>query len=78
MILPSIITSIYGTRIIPLYTPGGPRGFLTAIVHGKRSHVIEHTLHKIIGIALFCITTSQVFGGLVRPDKDSKYRPFFN
>lgn len=48
------------------------------IVLGKRSHEIEHTSHKIIDIALFCFATTQVFGGLIRPGKDSKHRPFFN
>ncbi|KAG6737993.1 hypothetical protein POTOM_059528 [Populus tomentosa] len=60
------------------YILGGLSGFGTGIFLGKRSHGIEHSCHKIIGIVLFCLATAQVFGGLVRPDKDSKYRPFFN
>ncbi|CAK7322522.1 unnamed protein product [Dovyalis caffra] len=53
-------------------------GFVTGIVLGLRSQGIEHTCHKIIGIVLFCLAIAQVVGGLLRPDKDSKYRPFFN
>jgi hypothetical protein len=60
------------------YILGGLSGFGTGIFLGIRSHGIEHSCHKIIGIVLFCLATAQVFGGLVRPDKDSKYRPFFN
>ncbi|KAJ6394440.1 hypothetical protein OIU77_023617 [Salix suchowensis] len=60
------------------YVLGGLGGFVTGIVLGKRSHGIEHSSHKIIGIILFCLATAQVFGGMVRPGKDSKYRPFFN
>ncbi|KAJ6422024.1 hypothetical protein OIU84_027040 [Salix udensis] len=60
------------------YILGGLSGFGTGIVLGRRSPGMEHSCHKIIGIVLFCLATTQVFGGLVRPDKDSKYRPFFN
>ncbi|KAG6791147.1 hypothetical protein POTOM_000259 [Populus tomentosa] len=60
------------------YILGGLAGFGSGIFLGARSHGIEHSSHKIIGIVLFCLATAQVFGGLVRPDKDSKYRPFFN
>ncbi|KAJ6291462.1 hypothetical protein OIU76_023518 [Salix suchowensis] len=60
------------------YILGGLSGFGTGIVLGRRSPGIEHSCHKIMGIVLFCLATAQVFGGLVRPDKDSKYRPFFN
>jgi hypothetical protein len=54
------------------YILGGLSGFGTGIFLGIRSHGIEHSCHKIIGIVLFCLATAQVFGGLVRPDKDSK------
>ncbi|KAB5512730.1 hypothetical protein DKX38_029758 [Salix brachista] len=60
------------------YILGGLSGFGTGILLGSRSPGIEHSCHKIIRIVLFCLATVQVFGGLVRPDKDSKYRPFFN
>ncbi|KAG5227743.1 cytochrome b561 and DOMON domain-containing protein [Salix suchowensis] len=60
------------------YILGGLAGFGSGIFLGARSHGVEHSCHKIIGIVLFCLATAQVFGGLVRPDKDSKYRPFFN
>uniref|UniRef100_A0A6N2LRU0 Thioredoxin domain-containing protein n=1 Tax=Salix viminalis TaxID=40686 RepID=A0A6N2LRU0_SALVM len=60
------------------YILGGLSGFGTGILLGTRSPGMEHSCHKIIGIVLFCLATTQVFGGLVRPDKDSKYRPFFN
>ncbi|CAK7338964.1 unnamed protein product [Dovyalis caffra] len=52
-------------------------GFVTGIVLGLRSQGIEHTCHKIIGIVLFCLAMVQVLAGLFRPNKDSKYRPFF-
>lgn len=55
----------------------GLSGFGTGIYLGTRSPGMEQSCHKIIGI-VFCLATTQVFGGLVRPDKDSKYRPFFN
>lgn len=49
------------------YILGGFGGFVTGIVLGKRSHGIEHSSYKIIGIALFCLAIKQVFDGLVRP-----------
>ncbi|KAG6779225.1 hypothetical protein POTOM_015598 [Populus tomentosa] len=49
-------------------------GFGIGIFLGTRSHEIFNNTKS----SALPYSTAQVFGGLVRPDKDNKYRPFFN
>ncbi|KMZ61406.1 Auxin induced-like protein [Zostera marina] len=56
----------------------GVAGFSTGIQLGNDSEGIEQTEHRILGIALFCCATLQVFALLLRPSKDHKYRRFWN
>ncbi|MQL69642.1 hypothetical protein Taro_001943 [Colocasia esculenta] len=56
----------------------GVAGWGTGLKLGSDSVDIKHNLHRNIGITLFCLATLQVFALLLRPNKDHKYRIFWN
>ncbi|KAL1317697.1 hypothetical protein HN51_069907 [Arachis hypogaea] len=56
----------------------GVVGWVTGLKLGSESEGIVYTAHRNIGIALFCLCTIQMFALLVRPNKDHKYRVFWN
>ncbi|KAE8720284.1 Cytochrome b561 and DOMON domain-containing protein [Hibiscus syriacus] len=56
----------------------GVAGWATGIKLGSDSPGITHNPHRNIGIALFCLGTLQVFALLLRPNKDHKYRLYWN
>ncbi|KNA20238.1 hypothetical protein SOVF_054090 [Spinacia oleracea] len=55
----------------------GVAGWGTGLQLGSDSPGIVYTLHRNIGIALFCLATLQVFALLLRPNKDHKYRLYW-
>uniref|UniRef100_A0A7N0TUC6 Cytochrome b561 and DOMON domain-containing protein n=1 Tax=Kalanchoe fedtschenkoi TaxID=63787 RepID=A0A7N0TUC6_KALFE len=56
----------------------GVAGWATGLKLGSDSVGVEHSLHRSIGIALFCLGTLQVFALLLRPKKDHKIRIYWN
>ncbi|KAE8730497.1 Acyl-CoA N-acyltransferases superfamily protein isoform 1 [Hibiscus syriacus] len=56
----------------------GVYGWATGIKLGSDSPGITHDPHRTIGIILFCFGTLQVFALLLRPNKDYKYRLYWN
>ncbi|KAK9681430.1 hypothetical protein RND81_10G001500 [Saponaria officinalis] len=56
----------------------GVAGWATGLRLGSQSKGVEHSLHRKIGITLFCLATLQVFALLIRPTKDHKYRAYWN
>ncbi|KAM7506346.1 hypothetical protein LguiB_005250 [Lonicera macranthoides] len=56
----------------------GIAGWATGLQLGSQSPGIQYTSHRSIGIGLFCLGTLQVFALLIRPQKDHKYRLFWN
>ncbi|GMI73308.1 hypothetical protein like AT5G35735 [Hibiscus trionum] len=56
----------------------GVAGWATGIRLGSDSPGVTHNPHRNIGIALFCLATLQVFALLLRPNKDHKYRLYWN
>lgn len=56
----------------------GVAGWGTGLKLGSDSQGIEHTVHRNIGITLFTFATLQVFALLLRPQKDHKYRIYWN
>ncbi|KAK1292592.1 hypothetical protein QJS10_CPB17g02048 [Acorus calamus] len=56
----------------------GVAGWGTGLKLGSESAGIEYHSHRNIGITLFCLATLQVFALLLRPNKDNKYRLYWN
>ncbi|WOL03689.1 cytochrome b561 and DOMON domain-containing protein [Canna indica] len=56
----------------------GVGGWATGLKLGSKSKGIEYTTHRDIGIALFSLATLQVFALFLRPNKDHKYRFYWN
>ncbi|ERN18280.1 hypothetical protein AMTRI_Chr10g5260 [Amborella trichopoda] len=56
----------------------GVAGWGTGLKLGSESVGIVQNPHRNIGIALFCLGTLQVFALLLRPQKDHKYRFYWN
>ncbi|XP_022728400.1 cytochrome b561 and DOMON domain-containing protein At5g35735-like [Durio zibethinus] len=56
----------------------GVAGWATGIKLGSDSPGITQNPHRNIGITLFCFGTLQVFALLLRPNKDHKYRFYWN
>ncbi|KAK8591939.1 hypothetical protein V6N13_062533 [Hibiscus sabdariffa] len=56
----------------------GVAGWATGINLGSDSPGVTRNPHRNIGIALFCLATLQVFALLLRPNKDHKYRLYWN
>ncbi|KAK8505953.1 hypothetical protein V6N13_002610 [Hibiscus sabdariffa] len=56
----------------------GVAGWATGIKLGSDSTGITYNTHRTIGIILFCLGTLQVFALLLRPNKDHKYRLYWN
>ncbi|RDY02670.1 Cytochrome b561 and DOMON domain-containing protein, partial [Mucuna pruriens] len=56
----------------------GVAGWGTGLKLGSDSVGIEYNTHRTLGIVLFCLGTLQVFALLLRPNKDNKYRFYWN
>lgn len=56
----------------------GVAGWGTGLKLGSESVGITYHSHRAIGIALFCLGTLQVFALLLRPNKDHKFRIYWN
>ncbi|TKY72240.1 integral to membrane [Spatholobus suberectus] len=56
----------------------GVAGWGTGLKLGSDSVGVEYTTHRRLGIVLFCLGTLQVFALLLRPNKDNKYRFYWN
>ncbi|CAA7400630.1 unnamed protein product [Spirodela intermedia] len=55
----------------------GVAGWATGLKLGKDSEGVQHTTHRNLGIALFCVATLQVFALFVRPSKEHKFRLYW-
>ncbi|WOL16131.1 cytochrome b561 and DOMON domain-containing protein [Canna indica] len=56
----------------------GVGGWATGLNLGSKSKGIQYTTHRNIGMTLFSLATLQVFALFVRPNKDHKYRFYWN
>ncbi|XP_021831659.1 cytochrome b561 and DOMON domain-containing protein At5g47530 [Prunus avium] len=56
----------------------GVAGWATGLKLGSDSRGIQYNTHRNIGITLFCLGTLQVFALLLRPNKDHKFRFYWN
>ncbi|XP_031481318.1 cytochrome b561 and DOMON domain-containing protein At4g17280-like [Nymphaea colorata] len=56
----------------------GVAGWGTGMKLGSESPGVQQTVHRNIGITLFCLGTLQVFALFLRPKKDHKYRIYWN
>ncbi|XP_020221320.1 cytochrome b561 and DOMON domain-containing protein At4g17280 [Cajanus cajan] len=56
----------------------GVAGWGTGLKLGSDSVGIKYNTHRTLGIVLFCLGTLQVFALLLRPNKDNKYRFYWN
>nr|CAD1839136.1 unnamed protein product [Ananas comosus var. bracteatus] len=56
----------------------GVGGWGTGLNLGSKSKGVTYTTHRNIGIALFSLATLQLFALLLRPNKDHKYRFYWN
>ncbi|KAI3466512.1 hypothetical protein Pfo_023175 [Paulownia fortunei] len=56
----------------------GVAGWATGLRLGSQSPGVQYTSHRTIGIVLFCLGTLQVFALLLRPNKNHKYRFYWN
>ncbi|KAL2341371.1 hypothetical protein Fmac_009311 [Flemingia macrophylla] len=56
----------------------GVAGWGTGLKLGSDSVGIQYDTHRTLGIILFCLGTLQVFALLLRPNKDNKYRFYWN
>ncbi|KAJ3681209.1 hypothetical protein LUZ60_015698 [Juncus effusus] len=56
----------------------GVAGWATGINLGKESKGITFTTHRNIGIAIFALATLQIFALFLRPNKDNKFRFYWN
>ncbi|BFG27350.1 hypothetical protein CerSpe_136240 [Prunus speciosa] len=56
----------------------GVAGWATGLKLGSDSPGTQYNTHRNIGITLFCLGTLQVFALLLRPNKDHKFRFYWN
>ncbi|ESQ39904.1 hypothetical protein EUTSA_v10000911mg [Eutrema salsugineum] len=56
----------------------GVAGWATGLKLGGESPGIQFSVHRAIGIALFCLATVQVFAMFLRPKPEHKYRLYWN
>ncbi|KAJ6808512.1 putative cytochrome b561 and DOMON domain-containing protein [Iris pallida] len=56
----------------------GVAGWATGLNLGSKSKGIQYTTHRNIGITLFALGTVQLFALFLRPNKDHKYRLYWN
>lgn len=56
----------------------GVAGWATGLQLGSQSPGITYTVHRTIGIILFCLATIQATAMLLRPKKENKYRIYWN
>lgn len=56
----------------------GVAGWATGIKLGSDSSTVQYDTHRNVGITLFCLGTLQLFALLLRPNKDHKYRLYWN
>ncbi|KAI4298784.1 hypothetical protein L6164_032302 [Bauhinia variegata] len=56
----------------------GVAGWGTGLKLGSDSVGVEYKTHRTLGIILFCLGTLQVFALLLRPNKDHKFRFYWN
>ncbi|KAL0436211.1 UNVERIFIED_CONTAM: cytochrome and DOMON domain-containing protein [Sesamum radiatum] len=56
----------------------GVAGWATGLKLGSESKGVTYYTHRNIGIALFALATVQMFALLLRPNKDHKYRFYWN
>ncbi|KAJ4795051.1 Cytochrome b561 and DOMON domain-containing protein [Rhynchospora pubera] len=56
----------------------GTAGWGTGLNLGVKSKGVQYTTHRNIGITLFSLATLQVTALLLRPEKDHKYRKYWN
>jgi hypothetical protein len=56
----------------------GVAGWATGLKLGKESKGITYATHRSIGIAIFALATLQIFALFLRPNKDHKFRIFWN
>ncbi|KAK7256147.1 hypothetical protein RIF29_29582 [Crotalaria pallida] len=56
----------------------GVAGWATGLRLGSESVGITYSIHRNIGISLFTLCTIQIFALFLRPQKDHKYRYFWN
>ncbi|KAI9071727.1 hypothetical protein K1719_046304 [Acacia pycnantha] len=56
----------------------GVSGWAIGLKLGNESQGIQHTGHRNIGIAVFCLATLQVLALMLRPNKDHRYRFWWN
>lgn len=56
----------------------GVAGWATGLNLGKESKGITYATHRSIGIAIFALATLQLFALFLRPNKDHKFRFFWN
>ncbi|CAI8612476.1 unnamed protein product [Vicia faba] len=56
----------------------GVAGWATGMKLGSESEGITFSIHRNVGITLFCLATIQVFALFLRPNKDHKYRFYWN
>ncbi|KAG1363424.1 Cytochrome b561 and DOMON domain-containing protein [Cocos nucifera] len=56
----------------------GVAGWATGLNLGSKSKGVRYTTHRNIGITLFSLATLQVFALFLRPNKDHKYRFYWN
>ncbi|RDX78558.1 Cytochrome b561 and DOMON domain-containing protein, partial [Mucuna pruriens] len=56
----------------------GVAGWGTGMKLGSDSEGIQYSVHRNIGITLFCLATLQIFALFLRPVKDHKYRYIWN
>ncbi|XP_068665945.1 cytochrome b561 and DOMON domain-containing protein At3g25290-like [Aristolochia californica] len=56
----------------------GVAGWATGLKLGHESKGVQYSTHRNLGIALFCLSTLQIFALLLRPNKDHKWRVYWN
>lgn len=56
----------------------GVSGFGTGLKLGSDSEGVEYDTHRALGIVLVCLGTLQVFALFLRPNKDHRYRVYWN
>ncbi|XP_028804004.1 cytochrome b561 and DOMON domain-containing protein At5g47530-like [Neltuma alba] len=56
----------------------GVGGWAYGLKLGHDSVAVQYDTHRALGITIFCLATLQVFALFLRPNKDHKYRIFWN
>ncbi|KAH7664165.1 Cytochrome b561 and DOMON domain-containing protein [Dioscorea alata] len=56
----------------------GVAGWATGLNLGSKSKGVTYSSHRSIGIAIFSLATLQIFALFLRPNKDHKYRFYWN